>query len=114
MDGPTQGVLLRIFIGESDRWHGKSLHEALVEEAKKQGLAGASVFQGIMGFGSHSRLHMARLVDFSPDLPVLVEIVDEETKIQAFLSTVHEMVQEGLVTLERVDVLLYRHREAGA
>ncbi len=111
MNGPAQGLLLRVFIDESDRWHGRSLYEALVHEAKRQGLAGATVFQGIMGFGAHSRVHMARLVDISPDLPILVEFIDEEAKIQAFLATVHEMVHEGLVTLERVDVLLYRDRD---
>jgi PII-like signaling protein len=110
MNGPTEATLLRIFIGESDRWHGKGLHQALVEEARKQGLAGATVLQGIMGFGAHSRVHMARLVDISPDLPIVVELVDEEAKIQAFLPTVHAMVHEGLVTMERVSVLLYRHR----
>ncbi len=101
-------MLLRIFIGESDRWQGKSLHQALVEEAKTQGLAGATVVQGIMGYGAHSRIHMARLVDISPDLPILVELVDEEAKIQAFLPTVERMVSGGMVTLEQVQVLLYR------
>ena len=113
MNGPTQGVLLRIFIGESDRWHGKSLHLALVEEARKRGLAGATVLQGIMGFGAHSRIHTAHLVDLSPDLPIVVELLDEEDRIEAFLPTVTEMVGEGLVTLERVSVILYRHRDSG-
>ena len=103
-----QGVLLRIFIGESDRWHGKSLHMALVEEAKRQGLAGATVVRGIEGFGAHSRIHTARLVDIAPDLPMIVEIVDHEPKIAAFLPTVHDMVSEGLVTLEKVNVIIYR------
>jgi len=111
MNAPTQGVLLRIFIGESDRRHGKSLYLALVEEAKKEGLAGATVLQGIMGYGAHSRIHTAHLVDISPDLPIVVELVDEEDRIQAFLPKVQEMVPEGLVTLERVSVLLYRHRD---
>jgi len=114
MNAPTQGVLLRIFIGESDRWHGKSLYLALVEEAKKEGLAGATVLQGIMGYGAHSRIHTAHLVDISPDLPIVVELVDEEQRIQAFLPKVQEMVPEGLVTLERVSVLLYRHRDLPA
>ncbi len=113
MNGPTQGTLLRVYIGESDRWEGRSLHQALVEEAKRQGLAGATVLQGIMGYGAHSRVHTARLVDISPDLPIVVEFVDEEAKIQAFLPTVHTMVREGLVTLERVSVLMYRHRDSG-
>lgn len=113
MDEQTQAVLLRIFIGESDRWHGKRLHQALVEEAKAQGLAGATVMQGIMGYGANSRaIHTARLVDISPDLPIVVELVDEEPKIRAFLATVEEMVSGGLVTLENVNVLLYRHHDA--
>ncbi len=110
MDTPLQGVLLRIFVGESDTWHGKSLHSALVEAAKRQGLAGATVLRGVEGFGSHSRIHTARLVDIAPDLPMVIEIVDEEPKIEAFLPTVHELVQEGLVTLERVNVIVYRSR----
>lgn len=111
METPTQGMLLRIFVGESDKWQGKSLHRALVEEAKRQGLAGATVLQGMMGFGAHSHIHSARIVDVSPDLPMVVELVDEEAKIQAFLAMVEAMVPEGLVTLERVSVLMYRHRE---
>jgi PII-like signaling protein len=110
MDAPAQGMLLRIFIGESDRWEHKSLYEALVREAKAQGLSGATVVHGTMGYGAHSRIHTARLVDISPDLPVIVELVDEETKVQAFLPTVEAMVHEGMVTVERVSVLLYRHR----
>jgi PII-like signaling protein len=112
MDVPAQGTLLRIFVGEADTWQGKSLHRALVEEAKRQGLAGATVLQGIMGYGAHSRIHTARLVDLSPELPMVVEIVDAEDKIQAFLPAVQTMVREGLVTLERVTVLMYRHRDA--
>ncbi len=114
MNTPGQGVLLRIFIGESDRWHGRSLHLALVEEAKRQGLAGATVLRGIEGFGAHSRIHTTRLVELSSDLPLVIEIVDEEEKIRAFLPTVEAMVQEGLVTWERVNVLVYRHRQGDA
>jgi PII-like signaling protein len=110
MNGPGHGVLLRIFIGESDTWHGKSLHTAIVEEAKRAGLAGATVLRGIEGFGAHSRIHTARLVDLSPDLPIVIEIVDDEDKITAFRPTVEAMVREGLVTWERVNVVLYRHR----
>ena len=108
MELPTQGVLLRIFVGEADQWHGKSLHLALVEEARRQGLAGATVLRGMEGFGAHSRIHTTRLLDITPDLPVVIEIVDEEAKIQAFLPTVEEMVQEGLATWERVNVIVYR------
>jgi uncharacterized protein len=114
MDAPSEGMLLRIFIGESDRWEGRNLGRALVEEAKKHGLAGATVLRGSMGYGAHSRIHSARVIDISPDLPVVVEIVDQEAAVQAFLPAVEAMVQEGLVTLERVSVLLYRHRDSGS
>jgi PII-like signaling protein len=110
MDTPSQGVLLRIFIGDSDRWHGKSLHLALVEEARRQGLAGATVLRGMEGYGAHSRIHTTRLVELTSDLPIIVELVDAEEKIQAFLPTVEAMVREGLVTWERVNVIVYRHR----
>lgn len=112
METPGQGILLRIFVGESDRWHGESLYLALVKEAKNQGLAGATVLRGYAGYGAHSLIHTVRLVDISPDLPMVVEIVDEETKIEAFLPTVQQMVREGLVTWERVNVVLYRHRSS--
>jgi PII-like signaling protein len=114
MDIPSQGVLLRIFIGDSDRWHGKSLHLALVEEARRQGLAGATVLRGMEGFGAHSRIHTTRLVELTSDLPIVVEFVDAEEKIQGFLPTVEAMVREGLVTWERVNVIVYRHRQAQA
>lgn len=113
MNGPGQGVLLRIFIGESDTWHGTSLHLALVREAKNQGLAGATVLRGMEGYGAHSRIHTTRLVDLSPDLPIVVEIVDTEEAIQRFLPTVQAMVHEGLITWERVNVIMYRHRDGG-
>src|SRR5437588_5809735 len=113
MEMPGQGVLLRILVGESDKWQHKALHLALVEEAKKQGLAGATVLRGMEGFGARSRIHTARLVDITPDLPIVVEIVDAESKIQAFLPTVEAMVGEGLVTWERVNVVIYRHRAGG-
>jgi PII-like signaling protein len=108
METSGQAVLLRIFIGESDTWLGKSLHTALVEEARNQGLAGATVVRGSEGFGANRHIHTARLVDISPDLPMIVEIVDEEAKIQAFLGRVEQMVGNGLVTLERVTVHIYR------
>ena len=111
MEVPKQGTLLRIFIGESDHWHGKPLYQALVEEARKRGLAGATVVRGIEGFGAHSRIHTARLLDLSSDLPIVIEIADEDEKIEAFLPVVHEMVMEGLATLEKVNVVIYRHRE---
>lgn len=105
---PTEGKLLRIFVGEADRWHGKPLYQAIVEEARSRGLAGATVLKGFVSFGAHSRLHTATILRLSTDLPVVIEIVDTLEKIEAFLPTVDEMVQEGLVTLERVEVIVYR------
>lgn len=105
-----EAKLLRIFIGESDRWQGKPLYEAIVLEAKRQGLAGATVFKGVMGFGAHSRIHSAKILQLSEDLPVMVEIVDSEEKLRAFLPALEAMVGEGLVTMERVEVIRYRHR----
>lgn len=105
---PRDGQLLRIFIGESDRWGGLPLYEAIVQEARKRGLAGATVLRGTEGFGAHSRIHTTRILRLSQDLPVIVEIVDEESKIQAFLPLLDEMVQEGLATVEKATVLFYR------
>lgn len=105
---PREGQLLRVFIGESDRWEGKPLYEAIVQAARRQGLAGATVFKGVEGFGAHSRVHTARILRLSEDLPVLVEIVDTEEKIQAFLPVLDGMVREGLVTVEKATVLFYR------
>lgn len=108
MSIPTEGKLLRIFIGETDRWHGKPLYEAIVEEARRRGLAGATAWKGFMGFGAHSRMHTAKILRLSEDLPVLIEIVDSAEKIEAFLPDLDAMVTEGLVTLERAEVILYR------
>jgi uncharacterized protein len=105
-----EGVLLRIFVGETDRWHGKPLYEAIVERARSEGLAGATVFRGIEGFGAHSRVHTSRILRLSEDLPVLVEIVDQADRIEAILPVLDEMVEEGLVTMENVRVIAYRHR----
>ena len=105
---PTEGRLLRVFVGEDDRWHGRPLHEAIVEEARKAGLAGATAWRGFMGFGANSRVHTTKILRLSEDLPVVIEIVDTEEKIQAFLPRLDAMVQEGLVTVERAEVILYR------
>jgi uncharacterized protein len=105
---PTDGKLLRIFIGEADRWNGRPLYEAIVEEARARGLAGATVWKGFMGFGAHSRLHTTKILRLSEDLPIVIEIVDAAEKIEEFLPDLDRMVQEGLVTLERADVILYR------
>ncbi|GEM86905.1 DUF190 domain-containing protein [Meiothermus granaticius] len=103
-----EAKLVRVFIGEFDQWQGRPLFEAIVMEAKKAGLAGATVFKGFMGFGGHSLIHTAKILQLSEDLPILVEIVDTEEKIQAFLPTLDAMIQEGLVTLEKVEVIRYR------
>uniref|UniRef100_A0A7C2C320 DUF190 domain-containing protein n=1 Tax=Thermus islandicus TaxID=540988 RepID=A0A7C2C320_9DEIN len=100
--------LLRIFVGESDRYGGRPLYEAIVLEARKRGLSGATVFKGFMGYGAHSRIHTAKVLQLSEDLPVMVEIVDEEERIRDFLPVLDGMVREGLVTLERVEVIRYR------
>lgn len=105
---PSNGKLLRIFIGERDRWHGHPLYEAIVLEARKRGLAGATVIKGFMGFGAHSRIHTAKLLELSQDLPIIVEIVDAPDAIEAFMPDLELMVGDGLITLERAEVLLYR------
>ena len=105
-----EGRLLRIFIGESDRWHGKPLYEAIVELARREGLAGATVLRGIEGFGAESHLHTARILRLSEDLPVVIEIVDREEAIDRVLPQLDEMVGEGMVTVERVHVIAYRSK----
>ena len=109
MQIPEEGVLLRIFIGESDidARTGRPLYEALVHRAREMHLAGATVLRGPMGFGKHSRLHTSKLMELSRDLPIVIEIVDAEAKIQGFLPVVDESVREGLVTMEKVRVLKY-------
>src|SRR4030095_6176232 len=103
------GVLLRIFIGESDKdpESGRALYEGLVRRAREAHLAGATVLRGAMGFGRHSRIHTAKFLELSVDLPILIEIVDAEEKIDAFLPVVDELVTEGLVTLEAVRIVRY-------
>lgn len=105
---PADGYLLRIFIGESDQWHGRPLYEAIVLKARELHLAGATVLRGPMGFGAHSRLHTAKILRLSEDLPMIVEIVDSKEKIDLLMPFLDEAVQEGLVTLERVQVIQYR------
>lgn len=108
MQLPTEAMLLRIFLGESDRWHHQPLYEAIVLKAREAHLAGATVLRGPMGFGKSSRLHTAKILRLSMDLPLVIEIVDSEEKIQAFLPILDEMMQGGLVTLEKVRVIDYR------
>ncbi len=103
-----EGTLLRIFIGESDTWHGVPLYEAIVKRVRAEGLAGATVLRGIEGFGADSRLHTSRILRLSEDLPVVVEIVDVSENIERVLPFLDEMVGEGMVTTERVHVIAYR------
>jgi PII-like signaling protein len=110
---PTEAELLRIFIGESDTHKGRPLYEVLVEEARRRGLAGATVLRGTLGFGASSRIHTAHILRLSEDLPMVVEIVDTPEKIGAFLPDLDALIDEGLVTLERVRVILYRHNGEG-
>ncbi len=105
---PREGHLLRVFIGESDRHEGLPLFEWIVRQAREHGLAGATVLRGLEGFGAHSRLHTAKILRLSSDLPIVVEIVDTIEKIEAFLPVIDGAVREGLATLERVDVRFYR------
>ena len=108
MQIPTDSFLLRILIGESDRWEHKPLYEAIVLKAREMQLAGATVLRGPMGFGKSSRLHTAKILRLSADLPLVIEIVDSEEKITAFLPHLDEMVKDGLVTLEKANVVMYR------
>ncbi|HRU06147.1 MAG TPA: DUF190 domain-containing protein [Candidatus Brocadiia bacterium] len=106
---PSEAELLRIFIGESDKWHGKPLYEAIVHLARERGMAGATVLRGLMGFGAHSRLHTAKILRLSEDLPIIIEIVDKPERIEALVAEIDGMIAEGLITLERAQVIAYRH-----
>lgn len=108
---PREGYLLRIFIGESDRYEGIPLYEWLVRRARRQGLAGATVVRGLEGFGRHSRIHTGKILRLSTDLPVVVEVVDTRDKIEEFMPEVESAIEEGLVTLEKVEVRFYRGGE---
>lgn len=105
---PEQGWLLRVFIGESDTWQGRPLYEAIVVKARELHLAGATVLRGVMGFGANSRLHTAKILRLSEDLPMVIEIVDAREKIDPLLPFIDQAVGEGLVTLEPVEVIRYR------
>jgi PII-like signaling protein len=105
---PENGKLLRVFIGESDKWHHQPLYEAIVLKARELGLAGATVVRGGMGFGANSHLHTSKILRLSMDLPVIIEIVDSQENIDRLLVFLDEMVADGLVTLEDVRVLKYR------
>ncbi|MBX9693413.1 MAG: DUF190 domain-containing protein [Cyanobacteria bacterium] len=105
------GYLLRIFIGEADKHHGIPLYEWIVREAKNKGIAGATVFRGIAGYGSHSRIHSAKYLDLSADLPMVIEIVDEVEKLEAFLPVLDEAISEGVGTLQPVSLRFYRPKK---
>ena len=102
------GLLLRIYLGESDQWHGRPLYQAIVERMRERGLAGSTVLRGIEGFGAKQHLHTTRILRLSEDLPILIEAVDTEEKIRAILPEMDEMLGDGLITLEKVEVLAYR------
>ena len=111
---PTEAQLLRIFIGESDKYHSKPLHEAILERAHDEGLAGGTVIHGMMGFGAHCRIHTDKILRLTEDLPVVVEIVDSPDKIASFVEILEGMIDEGLVTVEHVKVIAYRHEKSPA
>lgn len=102
------GLLVRIYIGESDQWHGRPLYEAIVHVLRERGLAGATVLRGIEGFGAKQHLHTSRILSLTSDLPVLIEVVDQEDRLRAVLPDLDAMVGEGLITLEPVEVIAYR------
>ncbi|HXM25823.1 MAG TPA: DUF190 domain-containing protein [Chthoniobacterales bacterium] len=113
MELPKDAMLLRIFIGEGDELKGAPLYQKIVEKAREQKLAGATVLRGPMGFGKSSHLHTAKILRLSMDLPMIIEIVDTEEKIQDFLPHLDGMIQGGLVTLEKVQALMYRGQRPG-
>src|SRR5438876_7289865 len=104
-----EGVLLRVFVGESDRFESRPLHEAILQKAREIGLSGATVLRGIEGFGANSVVHKAALLEMSRDLPIVIEIVDVEPKIKLLLPHLETMVKEGMITMEHVVILMYRH-----
>ena len=106
-----EGQLVRVFIGDSDTWQGRPLYEAIVRRVRDEGLAGATVFRGIEGFGASSHLHSARILRLSEDLPLVIEIVDTEERIQRILPILDDMVGDGLVTIEKVHVIAYRGKD---
>jgi hypothetical protein len=112
IEGPA--LLARIYVGEADHHDGRPLYQAIVELLRERGLAGATVLRGIEGFGANARLHTTRLLRLSEDLPVLIEVVDQEDRLRAVLPELDDMVGDGLITLERVEVLAYRGRGPNA
>jgi uncharacterized protein len=111
MQLPHEAELLRIFVGESDKHGGRPLYEVIVQSARKRGMAGATVLRGLMSFGANSRVHTAKVLRLSEDLPIVIEIVDTPERIAEFLPELDSMIGEGLVTLEKIRVIAYRHNE---
>jgi len=112
MKTQSTGLLLRVFVGESDRHHSQPLYEAILQKVRELGGSGATVLRGTEGFGAHSVVHKSSLLEMSTDLPIVIEIVDEEAKIKNLLPHLEEMVTEGMITMEHVMILLYRDRGA--
>ncbi len=108
---PTEAERIRIYVGESDKFEGRPLYEMIVEQARRRGLAGATVLRGTLGFGAHSRIQPAKVLRVSAGLPIVVEIVDQADRIAAFLPEIDSMVGKGLVTREPVGIILYRHEK---
>jgi len=113
MNLPQDGYRLRIFIGESDRHDGKLLYEWIVQKAREDGLAGATVMRGMMGFGAHSRMHTFKIERLSQDLPIVIEMVDTREKLEKFLSLIDNEIEEGMATLEQVQIHFYRSGKIG-
>ena len=109
---PEEGQLLRIFIGESDKYEKQPLYEWIVRKARETGLAGATVFRGLEGYGASSRLHTAKILRLSSDLPIVIEIVDTDDKIEKFIPLIDEAIKNGLATLEKVRIRLYRSNKS--
>ena len=111
---PVEGCLLRIFIGESDKCEGRSLYEWIVVKAREQGLAGATVLRGMMGFGANSRvIHTFKVIRLSEDMPVIIELVDTRERLEGFLESIEDKIDAGLVTLEKAEVRFYRSKKSG-
>ena len=102
------GLLVRLYLGETDHWHGKPLYQAIVERLRERGLAGATVLRGIEGFGAKQHVHTTRILSLSADLPILIEAVDTEERIRAILPELDDMLGDGLMTLEKVEIVAYR------
>ncbi len=111
MNLPPNAELLRVFIGEEDKYKHKPLYEAIVEQARERGMAGGTVLKGCMGFGANSRMHTSKLLRISEDMPIIVEIIDKPERIAEFIPILDSIMEEGLVTREQVNVIIYRHNK---